>query len=149
MSYQCFTCQFKNDHTGYIQAMTWFSRLQPPAIGDKTWTDCITAMGEAFENTVYHAKMPSGIAPPTSVEVIITNTMIQIRIWDSGPGFNLEHHMKGLPKSVPLHAERGRGLWIINQLTDHLSYNQTKNHLNCFTIQKFWTPSDGEKSMDF
>lgn len=141
MVHERFTGQFKNDHAGYVQAMNWFSCLQPPAVSENIWTACITAMGEAFENAIYHAKMPPGIATPTSVEVIITSTIIQIRIWDSGPGFNLEKYVKELPESVPLHAERGRGLWIINQIADHLNYRKTVNQLNCFTIQKFWTSS--------
>ena len=143
MAHQCFTHQFENNQIGYAEAMNWFSHLKPPAIDEKLWTTCITALGEAFENAVYHAQTTLETATPTSVEVIITDEMIQIRIWDSGPGFNLEHYLKELPESVPLLAEKGRGIWIIKQITDHLSYSKTENQLNCLTIQKFLESSDG------
>ncbi|MEL7356623.1 MAG: ATP-binding protein [Cyanobacteria bacterium J06560_6] len=122
--------------------MNWLSRCQPSSVNEGVWTTCITAMGEAFENTIYHAKGASGAVTPTRIEVTITTYMIQIQIWDSGPGFNFEQHMKTLPKSVPLYVERGRGLWIINQIVDYLNYSQTANQLNCFTIQKNRFPSD-------
>ncbi|MFK8185035.1 MAG: ATP-binding protein [Phormidesmis sp.] len=140
---QCFIHQFKNDQTGYAKAINWFSHLKPTSIDEKLWIPCVTAFGEAFENTVYHLGSLTNNATPTKVEVVITDEMIQIKIWDSGPGFDLEKYLEDLPELVPLQAERGRGLWIIKQISDHLSYSQTPNQLNCLTIQKFW-PSANE-----
>lgn len=122
--------------------MNWFSRLRPSAIDEGLWTSCTTALGEAFENAVYHGQTTLETTTPTSVVVNITDEMIQIRVWDSGPGFNLEQYMRDLPESVPLLAEKGRGLWIIKQIADHLSYSKTANQLNCLTIQKFLKVSD-------
>lgn len=124
--------------------MNWFSSLKPSPLEEKLWVSCITAFGEAFENAVYHSGTLPGHTKPTSVsvEVMLTDTMVQIKIWDSGQGFDLEQRIKELPESVPLHAERGRGLWIIKQVADYVSYSQTSDHLNCLTIQKFWPSSD-------
>lgn len=141
MVHVCFTGQFPNNQTGYVKAMNWFSCLQPSGIDESLWSGCIILMGEAFENTVYHAKKMLVMPTSTDVEVIITNTMLQIRIWDNGPGFNLEQHIKDLPESVPLHAEKGRGVWIMNKVADHLNYSQTTEQLNCLTLQKFWAPA--------
>ncbi|MEM9806203.1 MAG: ATP-binding protein [Cyanobacteria bacterium P01_D01_bin.56] len=119
--------------------MHWFSRCQPSSVDKGIWAACITAMGEAFENTIYHAKGPSETVNTTRVEVTITTCMIQMCVWDSGPGFNFDQRMKALPKSVPLYAEKGRGLWIIDHIADYVNYCQTDNQLNCFTIQKKWS----------
>ena len=121
--------------------MNWFSCQRPSPVDKGTWSACLTAMGEAFENTIYHARDPLKTEPQTRVEVTITTGVVQIQIWDNGPGFNFEQYMKALPKIVPLHTERGRGLWIISQIADYLHYSQTANQLNCFTIQKNWSPS--------
>jgi len=102
------------------------------------WSACITALGEAVENAVYHAQSPLETPSLVRIEVTITDNMIQMQVGDQGQGFNLEAYLTKLPESVPSHAEKGRGLWIISQIADYFSYTRTAENLNCLTIQKFW-----------
>lgn len=37
-----------------------------------------------------------------------------IRVWDDGPGFDLDDHVARVPEPL---AERGRGLWLIGRVT--------------------------------
>jgi len=138
VSRQCFVRQFNTDQAGYIQTINWFSSLQPSFVEDTVWAACVTALGEAVENAIYHTHSSSEITPLAKIEVTTTDEMIQMRIWDQGKGFNLEERLIQLPESIPLYAERGRGLWIINQIADHFSYAQAAENLNCLTIRKFW-----------
>lgn len=127
--------EFDNTQTGYTQAMYWFSQLHPSFVDREVWSQCITLFGEAFENVVYHTQKLSTV----DVDVRITEEMLEIKVWDYGNGFDFEKCLDVLPDTVSYEAEHGRGLWIMVQVADYLSYSRMSGNRNCLELQKLWS----------
>ena len=137
---QCLSQEFERTQGGYVQALHWFSQLRPSFVNEQTWAQCITLFGEAFENVVYHVQELTIEHSSVDVRVKMTADMIEVQVWDSGPGFDFDNRLKNLPEMISVEAERGRGLWIMAQVADHLSYTRESDGRNCLKIKKSWVP---------
>lgn len=85
-------------------------------------------------NAVRHAHGNLPPDTPIDVEVCITDRAIHLKIWDRGAGFDLDKQLEN-STDVEHVAEHGRGLKIIQKVSDHLGYEQMDQR-NCFWIVK-------------
>lgn len=119
------------------KVLHWFDTFQGPPIPQTVWLQCQLALIEGFTNAVRHAHADLPQATPISIEVIVTDEYIEIRIWDQGPGFDLDALLSQKLKRVNLSEPGGRGLVIIYKVADELGYHAAGKHRNCLYIRKY------------
>jgi len=133
--------------TELAELLPQFEQIYQPWISEKDWLQCQLAVAEGFTNAVEHAHKN---LPPTTtidIEVIITKKRMEIRIFDYGPGFDLEEYIKQLKKRNEENCERGRGIPILLKIANHLSYERTNdNQRNCLLIIKEFTHTKTESN---
>jgi cellulose synthase (UDP-forming) len=137
---QSFQLQVNTDFNALGQVLSWFDELKPPTIPQRTWLECQTALAEGFANAVDHAHHKLPPETPITIEVTIFTQSIEIRIWDCGAAFDLEKQLQQLPDEIDEMAERGRGLNIIQQITNYLTYTRTPDNRNCLLLIKSYSP---------
>jgi len=70
--------------------------------------EVVLAVHEALVNAQRHA------GAVLRAEMALEGSSLVVRVWDSGPGFDLDDHVARAPEPL---AERGRGLWLIGRVT--------------------------------
>ena len=68
---------------------------------------------------------------PVRLEVLVTETVVEVRVTDHTPGFDLPETVE-LP---PPDSEHGRGLFLIKSLTTEAEYLRGRKE-NCFVLRK-------------
>lgn len=91
---------------------------------------CELALAEACNNAISYAS-PTGPARPISVEAQCHPSLIELRVTDHTPGFDWPDVIT-LPDPT---SERGRGLFLIDSLTDEASYLRGRDE-NCLVMRK-------------
>ena len=91
------------------------------------------ALAEALANAVVYG---NGERPELRVHVAaeLTPDLIRITVTDEGPGFDV-HAVPDPCAPDRLEATCGRGIYLIRDLVDHLSYNDRGNSL-CMTLRR-------------
>ncbi len=151
---QSFQLQVNTDSNALGQVLSWFEQLKPPSISQMTWIECQTALAEGFGNAVDHAHRELPPETPIDIEVAIFSQAIEIRVWDSGSAFDFEQQLQQLsdePDEIDELTERGRGLKIMQQISDYLSHTRTSDNRNCLLIVKSYSPvsaSDGTETIN-
>ena len=144
-----FQIQVQTEPEDLIKVLVWFEELKQSFIPTRTWLECQTVLGEAFDNVVGHAhkKMPK--ETPIQLKVEIFNHSMIIKIWDYGPGFDLEKYCqyKG-EKLVDRYAENGRGIEIITKVADYFSYTRQVDERNCLLIVKSFLPKTEQQTQN-
>ncbi|NET35136.1 MAG: glycosyltransferase, partial [Cyanothece sp. SIO1E1] len=140
--------QIKTDRDELSRVLAWFEQLRQPSIPLEIWLTCQTALAEGVDNAIDHAHKDMPAETAIDLEVIILNQSIELRIWDHGPGFDLEGHLQQLPDTVDETAERGRGLGIMQQVADFISYTRTVDLHNCLLLIKSYEPIAIENTDD-
>ncbi|NET35105.1 MAG: ATP-binding protein [Cyanothece sp. SIO1E1] len=128
--------EFNTDLNSLKQVLSWFKQFDQPPIPRQTWLYCQLALAEGFTNAVRYAHAQMSPATPIEIQVLIAKQYLEICIWDYGPPFDLASYLSMLPETTDTEAEGGRGLKLINQIADFLSYNRTPDHRNCLVIRK-------------
>jgi serine/threonine-protein kinase RsbW len=126
--------QVQTDLGLLTQILGWFDQFKHPTLPHVVWLQCQLALAEGFTNAVRHAHQNKPSEIPIDIEVSTRSQAIEIRIWDQGLGFDLEHSLKAVPAFMDLLAEGGRGLKIIEKAADVFSYTRTADHRNCLLI---------------
>ncbi|HEY9610297.1 glycosyltransferase family 2 protein [Allocoleopsis sp.] len=136
---QSFQLQVNTEPKDLSQVLSWFEQLPHLSIPTNVWLECQTALAEGFDNAVRHAH--KGLLPetPIHIEVIIFTQSLEMRIWDYGPDFDFEGHLQQMSDEVDEMAEGGRGLGIMQQIADYLSYTRTTDNRNCLLIIKSYS----------
>ena len=145
-----FQIQVQTEPEDIIRVLTWFEELRQSFIPTRAWLECQTVLGEAFDNAVCHAhkKMPK--ETPIQLKVEIFNNSMIIKIWDYGPGFDLEKYRQHKEKElVDRYAENGRGIKIITEVADYFSYTRQADERNCLLILKSFVPNTDPSQKDF
>ncbi len=124
------------DINALVDVLSWFDQFQIPPIPYDVWLQCQLALAEGFTNAVRHAHYNKPPETPVDLEIQIHSGRLEIRIWDSGPGFDLDHYFDHRPVKADTTAEGGRGLGLIRQIADDLSYTRTNDQRNCLFIGK-------------
>ena len=120
------------------KVLNWFETLKKPFISRQVWIECQTVLGEAFDNAVIHAH--KGLSPDTKIEIEIEilSKLIMIKVWDQGPGFDLESQRVKLSRGLDDYAEHGRGVQILEKVADYFNYSASQDGRNCLLIIKFF-----------
>ncbi|MGF1460913.1 MAG: ATP-binding protein [Leptolyngbyaceae cyanobacterium] len=118
------------------RVLDWFNGLKPAHLADDIWCACQTLLGEGFDNAVCHAHRQLPADTPIMLEAAICDSSVILKIWDQGPAFDFEGKLQTVPTAIAVEAERGRGLNILSQLAEHLSYVRVADGRNCLTLIK-------------
>lgn len=118
------------------QILSWFDQLYQPSIPKKVWLQCQLALAEGFTNAVRHAHKGLSADVPIDIEVTVYPQYLEMRIWDQGPPFDLEQQLQNLDQKLNDHAGGGRGIAILQKISDKLSYTRTNDNRNCLLIVK-------------
>ncbi len=128
-----------------MEVMAWFDELQHSEIPLRNWIEFQTILGEAFDNALFHAHEGLSADTPIDLEITMLSHALILQIWDCGPGFDYEAHIRQLDRTHSLTAESGRGTSIMLELGDFFTYTRTADNRNCFLATKFYLSeqSDG------
>jgi serine/threonine-protein kinase RsbW len=94
------------------------------------------ALAEGFTNAVRHAHKGKPADLPVDIQVSVFAEFVEIKVWDSGDPFDLEGKIKNISQTVDLAASGGRGLKLMKDIGDSLSYVRTADGRNCLSIAK-------------
>jgi serine/threonine-protein kinase RsbW len=136
MATEKFSLRVPSDIGVLNQVVAWFDEIQPPNIPIKVWLQCKLAIAEAFTNAVRHAHQGLEEEVMIDLEVGFTETDLEIRIWDSGPEFDLASKIANLSREVDQSSGGGRGLLILHKICDRLEYKRTADGRNCLLMAK-------------
>jgi serine/threonine-protein kinase RsbW len=125
---------------GLDQVLSWFSQLYDSRIPTSVWIRCQLALAEGFTNAVRHAHNGKPADLPVDIQVVVFDEFIEIKIWDWGDPFDLETKIKNIAEKVDLAAPGGRGLKLMKDIGDTLSYVRTGDGRNCLSIAKNYSP---------
>ena len=129
--------------------LSWFDRLKIDAIGqsprfandNRAWLELKTVVGEAFDNVVSHAHY--GLEDKKiDLELNILSQSIVFKIWDYGAEFDLEAKRRQATEEISPEAESGRGIFLLEQLSDYFSYTKLPDGRNCLLVIKAYQPED-------
>lgn len=123
------------------QVLSWFAELYEPRIPTSVWIRCQLALAEGFTNAVRHAHQGKAPDLPVDIEVAVFTEYLEIKIWDSGDPFDLEQKIKDMSGQRDIYAPGGRGLQLINDIADSISYERMPDRRNCLSIVKNYSPS--------
>ena len=136
---QTIQLQTGTDLKNLDRVLEWFDQVQrQPQISQCIWLQCRLAMVEAFTNAVRHAHHNLSSDVPVTIELSIFTDFLEICVWDCGSPFDLEKYVRELPEMVDCDRENGRGLLIIRNIADRLSYTRTTDRRNCLLIVKYF-----------
>lgn len=128
--------QVKTDLGALAEVLSWFDQFAEAGIPHIVWMQCQLALAEGFTNAVRHAHHNQPIDTPIEIEVTLLHQAIEIQIWDQGPEFDLKQCLSSMPNQVDRNAEGGRGLKLMDQVADELSYSRLPDQRNCLLIVK-------------
>lgn len=128
--------------------LSWFSKLYEPRIPTSVWIRCQLILAEGFTNAVRHAHQGQPPDLPVDIEVAVCTECIEIKIWDSGATFDLEQKIKEMSKKIDPESSGGRGLKLMKDITDSLSYTRTAQARNCLSMVKNYTPVPNTEDED-
>lgn len=127
--------QISTDPTTLPSVLVWFDQFEPAPIPRSLWLQCQLALIEGFTNAIRHAHGDLPKSTPITIEVSVSSSTIDIRIWDQGPGFDLGAVLKTKLDNHSPHDEGGRGLKIMYLVADQLSYYSSERG-NCLHLHK-------------
>ncbi|MDY6802265.1 MAG: ATP-binding protein [Cyanobacteriota bacterium] len=127
------------------RVLSWFDRLYEKQIPKRVWLKCKLALAEGFTNAVRHAHRELPPDTPVDIEVSIFSESIEIRIWDSGPPFDLKGWLKKQSPNQEIDSSGGRGIKLMQAIADDLSYTRTNDSRNCLLILRNYDPNSTEE----
>lgn len=131
--------QVNTDLTASEQILSWFEQLNNPPLPDiRIWWQCQTLLQEGFANIVEHAHKNLPPETPIDLEAVRSNQSIEIRIWSHGAPFDLEQKLRETAELEDNESERGRGLKIMSEIADGLSYERMADNRHCLWIKKYY-----------
>ena len=116
--------------------LNWFDQFRKAPMPHKVWLQCQLALIEGFTNAIRHAHAGLASETPIRIEIVVSDHDIDIRIWDQGPGFDLDDILEQKLAVTEKDAEGGRGLRIIYLVADKMSYQPVGDNGNCLHIHK-------------
>ncbi len=120
--------------------LAWFDDLKIDAIGDRAWLELQTIVGEAFDNAVSHAHQGISEDKAIDLELSVLSQSIVFKIWDYGIEFDLEAQRRQRKGEIDPEAESGRGIFLLEELSDYFSYTKQPDGRNCLLVIKAYQP---------
>ncbi|MEP6524574.1 ATP-binding protein [Microcoleus vaginatus DQ-U2] len=133
---------------GLSWVLSWFAQLYDSRIPTSVWIRCQLALAEGFTNAVRHAHKGKPADLPVDIQVAVFAESLEIKIWDSGAPFDLEKKIKDISEKVDINSPGGRGLKLIKDIADSISYERTADGRNCLSIVKNYTPVSRSNNED-
>lgn len=128
--------QVSTDLNALVDVLSWFDQFQDSLLPYNVWLQCQLAIAEGFTNAVRHAHRDKPPDTPVELEVEVHSTLVEMRVWDEGPGFDIDTYLADRPMTVDENAEGGRGLSLIQQIADTVTYSRSSDQRNCLYIAK-------------
>lgn len=125
---------------GLGSVLSWFSELYDSRIPTSVWIRCQLVLAEGFTNAVRHAHKGKPADLPVEIEVAVFAESLEMRIWDWGEPFDLEQKIKDMSEQTDLESPGGRGLKLIGDIADSISYKRMPDGRNCLSIIKKYSP---------
>jgi serine/threonine-protein kinase RsbW len=118
------------------EVLQWFSQFKGQYPDEVFWLQCEIALVEIFTNAVRHAHRDYPEETPIEILVNLSSDCLRLEIWDQGQSFDLINHLQSLPNRISPDQEGGRGLKIIKEVSDQVSYTR-HNDRNCFSMTRY------------
>ena len=140
---QIFKLQVESKLEALNDVLSWFDSLKIDAIrqsprfanDNRSWLELKTVVGEAFDNAVSHAHQ--GLEDKEiALELSFLSQSIVFKIWDYGAEFDLEARRRQIKREIDPEAESGRGIFLLEELTDYFSYTKLPDGRNCLLAIK-------------
>lgn len=135
--------QVQTDLNALDEILQWFEKQTSTYLSEDLLYQCKIALTEGFTNVVRHAHRTLSKTTPIDLEVTISSDDVEMRIWDLGQPFDLEHTLQFVRHlhTDPLAHEGSRGLLFMQKLMDELLYTRTDDDRNCLLMRKRITES--------
>ncbi|MDJ0796074.1 MAG: glycosyltransferase family 2 protein [Calothrix sp. MO_167.B12] len=137
---QSYQLQVTSNVSELTSVLSWFDKLNHDLIPNDIWLALKTVLAEGFDNARDHAHKELPPETPIDIEVVIFSQSMQINICDRGPGWHWEKHLINMPDEINEDAERGRGIFIMQQVADSINYKTLPDNRNCLSITKYYQP---------
>jgi serine/threonine-protein kinase RsbW len=139
LEFQTIFLQVTTSLNELLPVLNWFEQLQHTSVPNADWLRCKTALAEIFTNSVRHAHRDMPPEMPVFLEASLTDSAIEIKVFDFGAGFNLSEKLL-TEEEIDIMALGGRGLDLIDQIADVFTYDKTTDGRNCMRIVKYYVP---------
>jgi serine/threonine-protein kinase RsbW len=113
-----------------------FNQIYQDFIPLRDWLECRLALAEGFTNAVRHAHKNLSSDISIKIEVHLGQEAMEIRIWDYGSVFDLQSFIAETSQKNSNWLGSGRGIPILNKISDRLDYYRTEQQQNCLFILK-------------
>lgn len=131
--------QVNTDLNALTEVLAWFDQFNRPPLSYQIWLQCQLALAEGFTNAVRHAHRGKSADALIDLEVQVFCDRMEIRIWDWGAPFDLEQRLISAGEVSPS-AEGGRGLKLMERISDVLNYTRVESDRNCLLMIKRFQP---------
>lgn len=128
--------QVESKLTHLEEVLSNFESLKRQWIPSKVWLQCQLALAEGFTNAVRHAHWDKPSDTPIKIQIDLSSEEIIIRIWDYGKYFQLDDICLYEDENSQRDAIGGRGIRIMQQIANELSYERLPDSRNCLVIKK-------------
>lgn len=127
------------------ESLRWFDSLPFSPLLPRFLIECKTMLGEAVDNVRDHAHEHFSPTTPLAIVIICFPSFLCLQVWDQGRGFDLVGHLRTKEKWPDSNATRGRGLKILEELSDYLDYVPCLPKGNCLVlIKRYLSVSDDD-----
>ncbi|MEO0373195.1 MAG: anti-sigma regulatory factor [Cyanobacteria bacterium P01_A01_bin.17] len=116
--------------------LDWLNQIDHVSLSEMDWLRCQIALAEGFTNAVRHAHRGLPVETPIDIEVKIAPEYLELYVWDQGPFFDLRQQLAKMPLE-DRESDRGRGLIIMDQVADRLSYERLHDVKNYLRMVKY------------
>lgn len=131
------------------QVLPWFDQLYQSSIPSGIWLRCKLALAEAFSNAVRHAHRELPTETLIKIEVAVDEEYLELRVWDAGPSFNFQAKLQEELAVSNLEGGGGRGIKLMYDIADELSYNRTAQQQNCLLLRKYYVSDSSASPQSF
>ena len=101
--------------------------MKPLSLGDAAIFDIRLCLEEALINAIKYGNALQKHLP-VELDVECDAHQVRITVKDQGPGFDVSK-LEDCTEEKNLYRNRGRGVYLIHQLMDQVSYNEKGNSL--------------------
>ncbi len=98
---RCIHLQVKTDLSEIDQILQWFEQLKDEKLTHEFLLRAKIALIEGFTNAVRHAHQHRPVETPIDIEVYLCAQHLEIRVWDSGPPFDLAALLNQVEQQYP------------------------------------------------
>jgi serine/threonine-protein kinase RsbW len=127
------------------KVLSWFELLHQASIPKTVWLQCELMLAEGFTNAARHAHKYLPRETPIDIEITIYTDYLEIKILDYGQPFDLKGWLRAQP-DLDMFAPGGRGIKLMYEIADYVSYTRTSDDRNCLLIVKRYWPYSQEQN---